>query len=441
MRISVHTLATTLQTLLNEVADKAAKESQFVQRVRTLTGASFVQCLVLGWMADPRATHDHLAATVGITVQSLQERFNSKAVDCLQRVLKAAIRALFEARPEAIPLLRRFTAVSLEDSTTITLHASLAEQFPACGGADPKAGQAGVKVLTRLEAITGRIELCEPAAARASDRTLHPGLSPLPPGSLRLTDLGFFDLERQAQDTAQGIFWISRVPARLLVRCGDEPALNVSEWLRRQSSDRIDVPVTLGRKFLLTCRLVAVRTPPAVAALRLKRLEKTLKKKGRTVSEAQRIMCAWTVMITNLCDVERFTTEQLWVLYGVRWQIELVFKRWKSDGGLAKTRSRTGETALCEFLAKLIAMVIKHWATLLRGGPLSVVSAARAGSCVKRWAARLAEALESGFERIVSVLERLKGELDRLPKRARRKRPSTRQLLFAPRFTAPKGLT
>jgi Transposase DDE domain len=436
MTISLHGLATTLQTLLTDVATTAAKESKFIRRVRKITGAGFVQSLVLGWLADPDAKHDDLAATLGVTTQSFQERLTDKAADCLQRVLTTAMGYLFGARPETIPLLRRFTEVDLEDSTTVTLPASLAEEFPGCGGSDPEAGQAGAKIMTRLEAITGRVEFCAPVAASTSDRTLHKELPTPPLGTLRLADLGFFDLERMAQDTERGIFWISRVPAKLLVRSGNEPGVNVTEWLRRQKSDRIDAIVTVGTKHRLTCRLVAVRTPPEVAKQRLKRLEKKLKKKGRKLSEAQRMLCEWTVVLTNLRDAERFTAEELWVLYGVRWQIELMFKRWKSHGGLARSRARTGPTALCELLAKLLAVIIKHWATLLRGGPLNAVSAARAGSRVKYSAPLMAEALERGFEKVVAVLERLKADLDRLPKRARRKRPTTRQRLFAPCFAA-----
>ena len=222
MAISVQTLAAALQTLLTTTADRAAKDSGFVRRVRKMTGAGFVQSLVLGWMADPHAKLEDLATTLGIAVQSLQERFNDQAVDCLRRVLGAAMGYLFEARPETIPLLRRFTAVAIDDSTAVALPAALAGEYPGCGGSDPDAGRAGLKVLARLEAITGRLELSEPAPGSASDRTLHATSPPLPRGSLRLADLGFFDLERMAADAAAGVHWISRAPARLRVRRGGE---------------------------------------------------------------------------------------------------------------------------------------------------------------------------------------------------------------------------
>ena len=258
MSVSVQGLAAALQTLLTDVAEEAAKASGFIRRRRKITGAGFVQSLVLGWMADPRAKLEDLAATLGVADQSLDERFNDRAVDCLKRVLNAALGFLFEARPETIPLLRRFTAVALDDSTSLTLPASLAQEYPGCGGSDD-AGAAGMKVMARLEAIAGRLEFCEPAPASASDRTLHKELPPLPSGSLRLADLGFFDLDRMAADTAAGVSWISRAPSRLKVRHGDEPARNLPEWLGSRRSDRIDAIVTVGTKTRLTCRLVAVR--------------------------------------------------------------------------------------------------------------------------------------------------------------------------------------
>jgi hypothetical protein len=436
MAISVQELAAALQTLLTDVADQAAKASGFIRRRRKITGAGFVQSLVLGWMADPDAKLEDLAAPLGVADQSLHERFNARAVDCLRRVLSAAMAYLFEARPETIPLLRRFTAVALDDSTTVALPASLAGEYPGCGGSDPDAGRAGLKVMTRLEAIAGRLELSEPAPAVASDRTLHATLPPLPRGSLRLADLGFFDLERMAADTAAGVAWISRAPARLLVRRGGEPGRNLPEWLRLQGSDRIDAIVTVGSKTRLTCRLVAVRAPEEVVKRRLENLEKKQRKKGRKVSEAQRMLCEWTVMLTDLLDAGRFTAEQLWVLYRVRWQVELLYKRWKSGGGLGRSRGRRAHRVMCELLAKLLAALMKHWGTLLRGGPLCVVSATRAASRVKWWAGRLAEALDSGAAgAVVRVLERVKADLDRLPKRPKRARKTTRQSLFAPSFT------
>jgi hypothetical protein len=435
MTISVQSLAAALQTLLTTTADRAAEDSGFVRRVREMTGAGFIQSLVLGWMADPQAKLEDLAATPGIAVQSLQERFNDRAVDCLRRVLAAAMEYLFEARPETIPSLRRFTAVVIDGSTAIALPASLADEYPGCGGSEVEAGRAGLKLLARIEAITGHLELSEPRPAKASDRTLHASSPPLPPGGLRLVDLGSFDLQRMAADTVADVHRISRAPARLPVRKGDEAARDLPEWLRLQGPDRIDTIVIVGSKTRLACRLVAVRAPEEVVKRRLEQLEEERRKKGRKIGEAQRMLCGWAVMLTDLEDTQRFTAEQLWVLYRARWQVEVLFKRWKSGGGPGQSRGRIGPRVLCESLAKSLGAMIKHRGTLLRGGPLCAVSAVRAASRVKWWAGRLAEAIASGApDAVVRVLQQLKADLDRLPKRPKRKRKTTRQTLVAPSF-------
>jgi hypothetical protein len=435
MTITLDQLAEALQTLFTTDADQAAKDSGMIRRRRKLTGAQFVQALVFHWLENPQATIEEIIEDLAITEASFNERFDARAADCLRRVLEKALERLFAARPEAIPLLRRFATVSIEDVTIVGLPAELAQQFPGCGGSDPQAGQAGWKLLTRWDVTTGRLEIQPPAPARDSERTLAEELAPLPPKSLRLCDLGFFELERLAEDQRRGIHFVSRVPALLNVQLGAQAAENVATWLDRQTTDRIDTPVFLGTKTRLDCRLIAVRLPEEEAQKRLRRLEKKLRKKGRKLSGRQRVMCQWTVLITDL-PAERFTLEEICVLYRVRWQVELLYKAWKSGGGVGRSRGRRGYRVLCEAYAKLLAMVVQHWGTLLRGGPLCGISLVRAARRVKRLAMQIVAALPDLAD-LRRVLERLWARLQRLPRRGRRKkRPSTRQLLFVPRIAA-----
>jgi hypothetical protein len=433
MTITLDRLADALQTLFTTEADQAAKDSGMVRRRRKLTGAAFVQALVFHWLENPQATIEEIIEDLQISEQAFNERFDDRAADCLRRVLEKALNQLFAAQPETIPLLRRFARVSIEDVTIIGLPAELAQQFPGCGAADPHAGQAGWKLLTRWDVTTGKLEIRPPAPARDSERTLTEDLAPLPPESLRLCDLGFFDLKRLAADVPLGIHFISRVPARLNVQVGESAAVNLTTWLDRQPGDRIDTEVVLGTKHRLSCRLIALRLPAEVAQKRLKRLQKKLRTKGRKPSPRQRVLCQWTVLITDL-PAEAFSVEEISVLYRVRWQVELLYKGWKSGGGVGRSRGRRGGRVLCEGYAKLLAMLVQHWGTLLRGGPLCGVNLVRAARRVKRLALQIAAALRNP-QRLRRVLKTLQVRLHRLPRRGRRKKdPSTRELLFAPRI-------
>ena len=113
-----------------------------------------------------------------------------------------------------------------------------------------------------------------------------------------------------------------------------------------------------------------------------------------------------------------------------------MFKRWKSLVGLGRSRGHRAYRVLCETYAKLLGCLVQHWGTLLRGSPLSGISAYQRTRRVQRFAAEIAEALED-FDELLNALERLAARLRRLPRQdKRRRRPSTRQLLFRPRLAA-----
>ncbi len=82
------------------------------------------------------------------------------------------------------------------------------------------------------------------------------------------------------------------------------------------------------------------------------------------------------------------------------------------------------------------AMSAILWGTLLRGGPLSGISAYRRAKRVRRFAAQIADGFKD-FGKLLNALERLEARLRRLPRQdKRRRRPSTRQLLFRPKLAA-----
>ena len=115
-----------MHRVLTEVADEAASATGLVRRRSKLTGSAFAQTLVFGWLADPQASLSSLtqmAATVGVQVspQALFQRFGREAAECMERVLRASVEQMIAAEPVDIPILRRFSAVAVMDSSTITL--------------------------------------------------------------------------------------------------------------------------------------------------------------------------------------------------------------------------------------------------------------------------------------------------------------------------------
>jgi len=433
MSLTVPQLADALQMVFTTAATDAARATGFIQRQRQLTGPVFVQTLTFGWLEQPDAAIEQLtllAADLGcpLTPQALDQRFTPQAAACLAQVLDDALACVLSARPAAVPLLRRFRGVYLQDSTTISLPAALADLLPGCGG---NASTAALKLQVRWELTGCALEGLDWDTGRSADTKAELSRAFLPPGALRLTDLGYFDLEALQLYDQQGVYFVSRLPSRSVLYTAEGRKWRLSAFLQAQTGDSVDLPVQVGAERRLPCRLLAQRVPSAVAELRRQRLQRTAQRKGRTVSAERRTLCAWTVYISNVPQEQLSLAEAL-VLGTARWQIELLFKLWKSGGRVDQSRGRQPYRVLCEVFAKLLGLVVQHW-LLLTAGPLLGRSASRLALRVRRQACRLARVLGVGRQ-LRQVLRQVQRQLQRGAKvKKRRTKPSTYQTLLDPK--------
>lgn len=429
-------LADILQTVFTTDAADAARAAGLFRRTRKLSGPTFVQTLTFGWLANPHASLGELAelaADLGADVspQALDQRFTPQAVDCLSDVLHTALLRLVQADPVAADLLDRFRGIYARDCSTITLPGGLAGAWPGVGHGQPAIPCAAAKLHLGLELTAGALEDLSLQPGKTSDRCCAGTHAPLPEGALLLEDLGFFDVVRLRHYDALGAFVLSRAPTRLLVRPEGGRPQRVGPFLAGHAASRVDQWVTIGRRHKAwQCRLIAVRVPEEVERQRRERVEWEAKNMGRKVSAERLALCGWTVLLTN-APADLLSVEEALALRRLRWQIELLFRLWKDEGKVDESRGHKPYRVLCELLAKLLAQVVQHWATLLAGSPLEI-SGVKAAKRVRQRAARLAEALGS-LAALVAVLGRLRERLRRFArKRGRPGRPTTLEIVRAP---------
>ena len=391
-------LASAMQTVLGDVADATARATGFVQRTSKLTGAKFVQTLVWGWLANGDSTLDELTQMaintgVQITPQGLDARFTPEAAACLAQVLAAAVRHLISAEGGTPTLLDRFTGVYALDSTAIALPDALAASWAGCGNGQG-GSQATLKAQVRWELRRGTLEgpLLQPG--RAHDRTSPLQDAPLPRGSLRLADLGYFNLGLFADLDRQGVYWISRLQMGTAVYAADGQPVALAQLLTEQCQSELDLPVRVGKGQDLACRLVAQPVPAEVAQERRRKLRVEARQRGQTVSAARLRLADWTFYLTNL-PVSLLSRAEVFVLARLRWQVELLFKLWKSHGQIDTSRSAKPWRILCEVYAKLLAMLVQHWLLLTGCWQVPNRSLVKAAKLVAKYACALACALEN----------------------------------------------
>lgn len=422
-------LGKVVQELLTTTADEVGRQSGFIRRQRKLRGSSYAQALVFGWMSNPASTMSELsqaAATVGVAIskQGLDARFSERSAAFMNALLQQAICRLIEGDAVDSGVLANFEEVHVQDSTSISLPEALREQWRGCNATGT--GSAGVKISVDWELVRGSITGLHIQAA-----TAHEQHSPLAQRegramSLHLRDLGYFNLRHFAQHSRAGSYFLSRLKASCKLCRADGHALDWATFLQQCPYDQVDMPVLVGAA-RVPCRLLAWRVPRDVADQRRQHLQANATDHARPVSPRRWLTADWSIYITNV-PADRLSLPQAQVLVRLRWQIELLFKLWKSDGLLDAWRTADPWRILTECFAKLLALLIQHWCILLGAWQLPDRSLHQAIQLLRKHAFHMAVAV-SNLDHFCHALSIIQRALRTCRMSSLRKRPHTFQLL------------
>jgi hypothetical protein len=432
---SVTQLTETLRQILEEETNTLAKESGFIQRERVLSGADFAQTLIFGWLSEPEITLDGLAQVAGrrgveITASGLCQRFTPAAAEFLQRLLGRLTQVRLQAEVTPLALLKRFTAVIIEDSSRISLPDELAEVWRGCGGSQGSS-QATLKLFVRWNVLSGELHGPLLTDGRQADAKSPFKEQEVPAGGLYLGDQGFFEqgrLRQWHQRTAgQRRYYLMRLPVGtgLYTRSGHR--LLLPGLLPQQPGETLELGVLVGQKARVPARLILQRVPEEVAEQRRERLRAEARDRGREPSEETLYLAGWMIVVTNV-PRRMLSLEETLVVLTLRWQIELLFRLWKEGGQIDEWRSSKRWRILCELYAKLAAMVIQHWLIELGCWHDPQRSLVKAAQVVRREAGQLMIAIgEDRLEHVVRQIMRCMRSGCRIDKR--QQFPSTVQRL------------
>lgn len=358
-----------MQEILQDKANKLAVETKFMERERVLTGSSFVTGLMTGWQANPQSSLEGLSQAIGnagtpISRQGLDYRFDAKATQFLRAVLEVSLRVAVKAMPVSEGILSRFTSVDLVDSSIIILPNELKDIWQGSGGFGENARVSAIKLNVRLDVRSGELKTLDISAGTQHDRHSPAHYQAVAVGSLLLEDLGYYKLDDFEAIAQQEAYWLSRYKQGTIVCDLNGEPLPLETWLPQHIGESIDCDVLLGKSKQLPCRLVAERVPLAVVRQRQERLRETARQNQTEVSQRALAMAHWTIYVTNV-PTDLLATQEVFVLGRYRWQIELLFKLWKSDLQVDKWNTKNPQRILCELYTKLIGAIVTHWLLLV----------------------------------------------------------------------------
>jgi Transposase DDE domain len=420
-----------LQELFGEIAGEAAKRSEVIVRKRKFTAMSLARTFVLGFLRNPQASDEELAqiaaeSGVAVTPQAIEQRHTQKLVKFLQELFCKASQMVVGSDKALAPILERFRNVTLLDSSTITLPDSLSEEFPGCGGSYGS-GAAAMKLQTEWDFRSGALSHVEIESGRSPDGATVRQEARRGPGSLRISDLGYFNMAVFADMDRHDEYFLSRLQfGTHVVLPGGDP-VELLKWLAQQRG-LIDQPILLGKEQRLPCRVIACRVPGKQASRRRQKLHREhMRKNGKEPSSERLAWCDWTILVSNV-PMEKMSSEEAIVLYRARWQVELLFKRWKSQDLVAVLRGTTTVRQMVRVWSRLLAALVQHWLMIASAWGDPTKSLNKVCEAIRPFAGRLAAGLERRSH-LEGVLIDLCAAVAKTCRRNQRSKPGTFELL------------
>jgi hypothetical protein len=423
------------QSILEEEVKEIGYKTGAVKRQRKIDAATLVQMMIFGFWQDPDIRLSGLAQIggrreVSVTESAISQRFTPECATMFLNILQRLAEVRLESEKVNIPLLKQFSEVIVEDSTSISLPAELADIWLGCGKKGKKS-ESAVKVFAWWNVLSGELLGPRLSNGRTNDHKSPFDIEELPEGSLYIADLGFFAIERFfriAKKKNGKRYFVSRLQPKTNLYNRRGHRIHLAGLLPQQVGQVRDVGVVLGQKNRLPVRLILVKVPEEVAKERQERIRRTAQKNGNIPSEDILTLANWTIVITNIPRKQASYAEIL-VLLRLRWQIERLFRLWKEDGKIDEWRTKNSYRILCEFYAKMCAMIIQQ-AFIQEGCWLDPLrSLVKAADSLRRECNRIMVAFYEGnlVKTVQSILRTLRSGC-RIDCRA--SFPSTAQLLL-----------
>jgi len=356
---------------------KLAVDAGFIQRTSKITAIDFVRSLLFDHLHYPIPSLQQHALSIfkdngsNITKQALDKRFNDKALEFIRKLFELLLARQLESNHLDSYLSSHFEGIKVMDSTEFQLPNYFIEDFP---GYSLQGAAACAAIQLEYDVLSRKINFLAIGSARQSDKTIaDQRMQDIKKGELILRDLGYYSTDSYLKIEEQQAFYISRLKAQVGIYKKTSEGFEDLNWssilqlVKKSKQGYLDQWVYIGKKQKHRVRLIAWELPETEQQKRLQRKKKI---KSALVKE-DIIWSKLNVIITNI-DATIIDAQQAYNLYKIRWQIEWMFKIWKSILSINATRKMKTSRFKCYLYSKFIWILLcweitgvaeaDHWA-------------------------------------------------------------------------------
>jgi hypothetical protein len=327
--------------------EELARQSGFIVRSTSrLSGAAFLDMMVQYIAAQGEGSLndqcDYLLEHHGIelTKQSLDERYHTFAVAFMKSCYQAVLAQAFHDRVEGITTA--FKGIYLTDSTIVQLPCQLATFYQSTAAGASAGSRASIKIHQTIELLRFQIHDLLLTDGKKGDagywKNRHFELGE---NNLWIADLGYFCWETLTE-VAENNYFLCRYKtgAALYLKdhTGQEQSLDLQAYLQQDAGAAAgmqSVEVYIGKEDQrIKARLLFEQVPEEVKQQRLEHCRKVQvntpkHRKPWQTSALKEFLCGYNLYLTN-ATADKLGEEVVRLIYSLRWQIELLFRIWKS---------------------------------------------------------------------------------------------------------------
>lgn len=347
-----------------------AKETEFVKRKKILEPLTFLKAFSFGAASLKEVTLANIIdyckdidPNFNMSKQALDKRLEKGAM-FLKKTLEYSFEKYIKDDHNHIDILSSFDDIKIFDSTMIELPDKLETTWKGFNGDGSKSG---LKISCMYSLYTKAFLNMTIFNEVDKDTKFNEiALKNINKNEIAIADLGFFSNNFFKAIMEKHAYFISKVKRNCAYYVEDSSKKNNFRKidildLLEGSDGSIDTYLYLGVKknIRIKCRLVAEALPDKVANTRLRKLNAAASQKGETVKKRDKELSKWIIMITNI-EPEKLTVKDILNIYRIRWQIELIFKCWKSYAGLKNLKNIGKSYVECILYGKLILILFLY---------------------------------------------------------------------------------
>jgi hypothetical protein len=239
--------------------------------------------------------------------------------------------------------------------------------MPGFGG---NASKAGVCIQYEFDIKAGEVSDLTITPANVPDnKNTSQTISKVQEGDLIIRDLGYSIISCYRTIKEVGAYFISRLNVTIGVYEMKENKLieldfvKLHKMMKEGEIQRIEKQVFIGKEEKLPVRIIIELMPNEIVNKRLKKTNEYNKKKGNKTSDNYKTKACFNMYITNIAD-SVLEADVIVKIYKIRWQVELIFKAWKSIFGIDNNNPMKYERLICLLNIRLLLILI-NWDTFM----------------------------------------------------------------------------